>query len=727
MSCGGSGVEADHCIEGWIRLPFPAVKIRFRLGILSSIVILLLIATSSIWMAGDWAARRTASSLTDLLMSRVGASVSERLARQLDPAIAATRSLTAMLEEGLISLDEPDRLLDMLEIHVSELGIDRMYVGAEDGRFFMVALQPDAPPRRRVVHPSENRQFWTWVNPDGSVGREDEPVSFDPRTRSWYERASEHGKSWTNVYRFESDNQPGITAAVPASAPNSGCEPCVVGADVTLAELSEFLERLEVSVNGLAFILDETGDLIAHPDQELVLGHGESLQPTLAPSPLVESAAAQLSEMEAEDENPFDHGRLNSEEKDLGRRVTIDGETGLAHWRVAILPLTVKAGLPPFTVAVAIPEADFLGTLRHTRFISVVIALFSIGLGVILAAVFSRGIARPILHLERSMRRVGSFDLDVDTKVDTVYLELLHMVEAFQKMVGGLRSFSRYVPKDVVRDLVATGRQAELGAEERELSICFSDIAGFTALCEKMEPADLVAQLGEYFETVVSAIKEQGGTIDKFIGDAIMALWNAPRFNPDHALAAALGALNASSAVDQLNERWRRSGLPQFETRFGISTATVVVGNVGSSQRLAYTALGDGVNLTSRLEGANKHYGTRVLASDSLVSRLPPRLLVVQPVDILVVAGKKKNVRIFEIIGKKEDVEPARVEAAAMYTEAFELYLAREFEKAARRFEETTHRLPGYRPAELLLERCRLFLTEPPLEDWDGSFVMNEK
>ncbi|MFW5878527.1 MAG: adenylate/guanylate cyclase domain-containing protein, partial [Myxococcota bacterium] len=226
---------------------------------------------------------------------------------------------------------------------------------------------------------------------------------------------------------------------------------------------------------------------------------------------------------------------------------------------------------------------------------------------------------------------------------------------------------------------------------------------------------------------VVTVIRSQGGTIDKFIGDAVMALWNAPKPQPDHPLGAALAAIDAVSVVDRLNERWAVEGKPAMQTRIGISTASVVVGNIGSSQRLSYTALGDGVNLTARLEGANKVYGTSILASQALISRLPAGVVAAQAVDILVVRGKAEGVRIYEILGRAGEVPGHRLEAAGIYEEAFELYLARDFGRAARLFRQVSELLPGYRPAELLLDRCLLFAADPPSETWDGSFALNTK
>jgi adenylate cyclase len=684
------------------------LKIPFRRGILSSILLLLLLATTSIWAAGDWSARVTGTSLAEALMDRVGDGVAERVARQLEPAMALAKTVADLIGQDVVGLDRPDALLDLLETKAEIFGVDRLYVGAEDGRFLMVVRQVDGRHRRRVVDPAGAKQYWSWLDEGGERRLETEPVSYDPRRRTWYTRARDAGPSWTEIYRFESDGQPGITAAVPVvSASGNGC--CVVGVDVTLAELSTFLERLQVSPGGRAFLLDEQGNLVAHPDPAIMGSeNGTLLSAADAADPMVVAAISA------------------GDDGGAGRLRIADGPGGAA-WRVLIAPVSLSESLPPFSVGVAVPEADFLSGLQRSRVISAVIALLSIGLGIFLAVTFSRGIARPIVALEQAMTRVEAFDLDVKTDIDTVYVELQRMVQAFDRMVTGLHSFSSYVPTELVRDLVATGRKAELGGEERELSMYFSDIAGFTTLAEEMEPQALVSQLAEYFEVAAAAIRAQQGTIDKFIGDAVMALWNAPRHDPDHPLHCALAAVDVVTGIEALNDRWQAEGKPPFHTRIGLGTADVVVGNVGSSHRLSYTALGDGVNLAARLEGANKHYGTRIIAAEALVSRLPEGAVEVQPLDVLVVKGKAKGVRIFEVLGRAGAVDSARLEDARLYAEAFARYLDRDFAAAEKGFREVMARRPDYKPAQILAERCTALAQSPPGEDWDGSFVLNEK
>jgi len=190
--------------------------------------------------------------------------------------------------------------------------------------------------------------------------------------------------------------------------------------------------------------------------------------------------------------------------------------------------------------------------------------------------------------------------------------EIARLESAASLLRTSLKSFSSFVPLDVVRQLIKSGIPLTLGVEPRFLTVFFSDLENFSSHSETLAPNDLLVQISTYLEEVSSAISEEGGTVDKFIGDGVMAFWNAPAQRPDHVLRACAGALRAARRMERINDNWEAEGRPRIRIRIGLNCATVLVGNVGSSTRLSYTALGDGVNVAARLAGINKLFGTTI-------------------------------------------------------------------------------------------------------------------
>jgi len=296
------------------------------------------------------------------------------------------------------------------------------------------------------------------------------------------------------------------------------------------------------------------------------------------------------------------------------------------------------------------------------------------------------------------------------------------VMEGLEQAKTALRAMGRYVPVELVRELYRERRDPELGGELRDVTLLFTDIEGFTSLSERVPPDQLARLLGVYFEALTAAIQASGGTVDKYIGDAVMALWNAPSLATDHpsrACAAALACLEASLALERES---RREGQPAFRTRLGLHRAEVMVGHFGAPDRFAYTALGDGVNVAARLEGLNKLYGTSILASET-VRDAAGEDFTFRLVDRVAVKGRRGGVGVYELLGRTGSVDEDRRRAARVYEQAFEAYLERRFAEAVTRL--GSH--PSDPPSRVLAARSRSFLDAPPPEDWDGTHVAREK
>lgn len=301
-----------------------------------------------------------------------------------------------------------------------------------------------------------------------------------------------------------------------------------------------------------------------------------------------------------------------------------------------------------------------------------------------------------------------------------------HFIKERQQNVLIKGMFSQYVSKEVVNQLIIDPEKLRLGGERKNLSILFSDIAGFTTFAEKKQPEELVSFINEFLNEMTEIILKQKGTLDKYLGDAVMAFWGAPLEVKDHAHEACATALQMQEKLVEMREKWSNSGETPIRIRIGINTGDVIVGNIGGEKRFDYTVLGDEVNLASRLEGANKEYGTNIMISDSTLESCKDKILV-RELDIIRVKGKIKPTKVYELISITGDKKAEEaIEKMDMYFQALDLYRQRSFEPALDYFKRSYEKLGDY-PSKVYVQRCEFYLKNPPAEDWDGFFEMKNK
>jgi len=289
------------------------------------------------------------------------------------------------------------------------------------------------------------------------------------------------------------------------------------------------------------------------------------------------------------------------------------------------------------------------------------------------------------------------------------------------------KAFSQYVPDKIVENLIDNPEQLKLGGEQRELTILFSDIADFTSISEKMIPADLVSLLNEYLTEMTRIIIENDGTIDKYIGDAILAEFGAPVMIEKHADSAVAGAILMQRKLSELNSKWKEKGYPEIHCRIGINTGNVIIGNMGSEQVFDYTAIGDSVNLAARLESANKFYNTKILISEFTNKKLNSNLFRVRLLDLIKVKGKETAVKIYEVVGFKSDpVSENDLKYYDIYENAFNLYLKKKFDESKVQFTKATQ-LRNNDYSEEMIKRIDKLYSFSLDEKWDGSVSYKEK
>jgi len=288
-------------------------------------------------------------------------------------------------------------------------------------------------------------------------------------------------------------------------------------------------------------------------------------------------------------------------------------------------------------------------------------------------------------------------------------------------------TMARYMNKEVADQLLAAG-ESELGGKDQHVSILFSDVRSFTTISEALGARETVAMLNEYFEEMVDVVLAHGGILDKYIGDAIMALFGAPfagENDADNAFTVANGML---VALRRLNKSRTAAGKAAIDIGVGISTGDVIVGNIGSTKRMEYTVIGDSVNLASRLEGANKFYGTKVLASETTVHEIKRDGHLLRDIDLIQVQGKDLPVTVYEGLDwHTEETFPNMQATLAAFAAGLENYRARDWRRAIDGFEAALAANGKDRPSRIYLDRCRHYLVNPPGDDWEGVWVMTEK
>ncbi len=287
-------------------------------------------------------------------------------------------------------------------------------------------------------------------------------------------------------------------------------------------------------------------------------------------------------------------------------------------------------------------------------------------------------------------------------------------------------TLTRYVTKQVVDLILDNPEEIILDGEEREATVLFADIRSFTSLAEKMKPKELVYMLREYFTLMVEAVFTFQGTVDKFIGDCIMAIFGVPTPQPNHAERAVRTALAMQNALTAFNDRRREQGQEVFHIGVGIHSGKMVVGNIGSEQRLEYTAIGDAVNLASRLEGLNKQYGSSVVINESTFRQLPGDI-VTRELDKVRVKGKYEPITIYEVLGVHDEVSEAYCSMQACFEQGLISYRQQHWDTAVQEFRHARTFVPDDSPSEIYIERCTQYKENPPPNNWDGVFEMTTK
>ena len=575
------------------------------------------------------------------------------------------------------------------------------YSDAQTGHFVGVWRDKDGEIVRNISTPGQGAARETILTVDGRELPFQRPLSpdFDPRTRPWFATAvAAPGTVWSDPYVFL-EGVPGITASRAWRTFDAGAAVGVFTVDFYLEDLQNLLDGLAKDSSGFAVVLSPEGKLIC-----------SSRDPDSAA--LTAALAAWIK----------DHPDFKDSTGEMARHLVVL-PVGTTRYRAALQRVEMPAGYKCI-VAGVIPEAVLFGDINKMGDEMGAIGLVAVIVAILAGCILAYLVSEPLRALGNELAKVGEFYLAPQHHPTlSVVSEVNQLRDASDRMKSGLRSFGKYVPDDIVRRLLSSGQEAVLGGEYQRLTVLISDIEGFTAHTQRFPCHVLVKELGGYFEILSRRVRQHSGTIDKYIGDGLLAFFNAPEEVPHHENLACRATL---IGLQELEMKQKEGTLAAFHTRVGLHCGDVLVGNIGTPERFAYTVLGDVVNVASRLESLNKIYGTSIIASGELRKHAGDDFEW-RHLDRVAVFGREGSMDIFELMGLKDGVDEDRLHARKLYQEALELYLARSFWDARRIFSQVADLRPDDKAARLMLPRCEHMMSQEPPADWNGVFVFSMK
>lgn len=523
---------------------------------------------------------------------------------------------------------------------------------------------------------------------------------YDPRQRPWYTDAKTAKQTiTTDLYRYIGFGTPAWVVTVAAPAYKNGELLGVFGLHLRIDFFRHFIESIPISAHGVIFIVTDDGRLVAFP--KLVQFENPVLK--TINSITIPGVSKSFAEYKQTGKKEF---------------YFIDNNNRY----LAAYNLIQTFGQHNWLIGIIVPEADFIGDITRTSFIISIIGLAILLVGIFIISRLATQIVKPLQQLTQETENIKNFEIGEKIILSSRIKEIILLTNALNAMKKGLRSFQKYVPAKLVREILEAGDDAKVGGAKREIVAFFSDIKGFSGVSEKTEPEILMPHLCHYFDEVSQIIQRQHGTIDKYIGDAVMAFWGAPHPIDDPCHHAARSALACNIKLSELNKIWQQKGLPILTTRIGLNVGDAIIGNLGASDRLNYTAIGDTVNIASRLQDSNKIYGTNILVSSEVYEKIKHDFKL-RMVDYVLLKGKTDPGYIYELMAEKNNSLPFDSEHyIPVFEDGFKVYQNRKWNKAILHFQHCIKLYPADKVALLLIKRCEYCQLNPPLSTWRGEW-----
>jgi adenylate cyclase len=577
---------------------------------------------------------------------------------RLQSEITAVASLVDVLATSSTVADsnertETGRAIPLFKAALQELPqMDSIYAGFENGAWLQVrgisGLSDAQRERLRAIPSASIAINLVRPTPDGELpmrrifeDRQGNEVGqldlwkfgYDARKRPWYRETTKADRPLVSApYLAFSIDAPVITI----SAPLRGKVPGILAADLKLDTFGDFVQAQRPGEHGIVLIFDSTGSLIAHPNFKQFVADAMT-HPSQSQLPSIKEINSGVVAAVLQKSRGSDHydGSIRDERgRDYLFRVTSFALGDQYNGSIMMLAA----------------QEDFVKGVRRLQVSGLILAIIAGAAFIPVVWIFGSGMSRSLKSITAEAVKLQTLAEPAPSPVASRIREIDELGSAMNLAQRAIWSFARFVPRELVQRVIDNSISTELGGVRDEITVVFTDVRDFTTIAESADPDILMHQTSRYFSVLTEAFLAEGGTIDKFIGDAVMVFWNAPNPQPDHVERACRAALAGRLACEQLNSQFELEGLKPFFTRFGIHVGEAIVGNLGSTERMNYTALGNTVNLAARLEGLNKQFGTVILVSEAVYVRVRDRFRF-RGFEAVVAKGMTKETRIFELVG----------------------------------------------------------------------------
>jgi adenylate cyclase len=682
-----------------------------RIGIRSAISALVLtsIIVSAVGVHLLWwrTAQQVSQTLADTINDQIVAAVGDELQSITTEARSSQTAVRTLLVEKVFeSRDAKKREFVFLSQLQSQPTISWVAFAWPDGSFFaghklgdagVEMLEITMPDRKLRIDQYE----YTGNNMIRLTASRVEDSQYSVKELEWFREAMQsNDEHWSTLTTHPTGER--LAAAFAAPVDIDGQRAGVLAIIIELTRVSNFLSQLTVGKSAGAFLLDRDGGVIASPDAD-----ADELHALKTDHPLFPVAVDAMRQSGI----AYDPGSGEA----FHSQVTRDGKV----YQAVLTPIS----FPGWSLVTVVPESEFLGPVQATiRKLLVGLAVLIVFAGLLSAWLAQRLIASPLIKVMNEIRHVERFDLEKVERHPSRLSEIENLSGAIGDMAQGLAAFRKYIPADLVKRLISDGTGARLGGAVRPMSVMFVDLAGFTGMSERLGDR-IIPLLSRYFDSVSTQVQSHGGTIDKFIGDAVMAFWGAPAQNPDHAVdccRAALGCQRVMAEAGLVDD----NGKP-VKIRIGINSGDMLVGNIGSEVRLNYTVIGDAVNIASRLESTNKVYGSTIIIGPE-TRRLAGDRIVVRELDRLAVYGRAGGLQIYELLGMADEFS-GTLDWVKSYEAGLAAWRARDFTAAIGAFDKVLDIRKDDAASTVMIERCKQQLENPTSDAWDGTTIARTK
>ncbi len=554
---------------------------------------------------------------------------------------------------------------------------------------------------------TELTESWEYMNEDFTpIIKETLPFAqYDVRERSWYINTSVNKKLlWSEAYILKTTKVAGITVSSPILSAENKNVSGIVSVDFSLNDFKELLKSLTITEHSTIRLINDKNEILASSIQNEQI---TSKNDDLSVLPKVIDIDDEILQIAAKNllgtnDNHVIYQDSNGNEYAASKQ---------------------KLNSVPFSVLTTAPQSDLTNDFDKLQINTFLLSIFVFLLSSGVIFLLSRRITYPITQIFNYAIAIQKMELDEHLELPKSNIfEIKKLSAAMETMKTSIAVFSKYAPKKLVEKVLKSEEVAGIGGMTKEVTLLFSDIEKFSTISEKLPAEYLILHLSEYFDELTQNIMEHNGTIDKYIGDAIMAVWGAQAIDECQCINACAAALDCCQLLKKLKEKWVSLGKPPLPTRFGLHSGMAVVGNVGSQDRMNFTAIGNSVDIASSLEEANKVYGTQILASETIERKARDKVLF-RVIDKVAVNGAKNGIVIFEPVcslKNANDMYYKMLELCSKSKEAFELYQTQKFGEALKLYKEISEMFPEKAHSIApLITRCEEFAAIPP-KDWDG-------